>query len=154
MRPGRLDAFKQSLLGVLRQQLFAGGSPEKQQWAQGLVSRLLDEDRNSGPNVASRLCRRLPAWPLGGGGSVDANACRCSATGQRWDLKEEKSSPARGRVQPSHSYHRSAGALGCPLHFLVQIVCFDGHAFNSASMEQGIPMNRGARCLTCPGVGR
>ena len=41
LRPGQLDALKQSLLGVLRQELFAPGSTGKQLWEHGLVSRLL-----------------------------------------------------------------------------------------------------------------
>ena len=41
LRPGQLDALKQSLLGVLRQQLFAPGSTGEQLWEHGLVSRLL-----------------------------------------------------------------------------------------------------------------
>jgi hypothetical protein len=45
LRPGQLDAFKQSLLGVLRQELrqelFAPGSTGVQLWERGLVSRLL-----------------------------------------------------------------------------------------------------------------
>jgi hypothetical protein len=41
LRPGQLDALKQSLLGVLRQELFAPGSTGEQLWEYGLVSRLL-----------------------------------------------------------------------------------------------------------------
>jgi len=41
LRPGQLDAFKQSLLAVLRQELFAPGSRGEQLWDLGLVSRLL-----------------------------------------------------------------------------------------------------------------
>jgi hypothetical protein len=41
LRPGQLDALKQSLLAVLRQELFAAGSPGEQLWDHGLVSRLL-----------------------------------------------------------------------------------------------------------------
>jgi hypothetical protein len=41
LRPGQLDALKQSLLAVLRQELFAPGSPGEQLWEHGLVSRLL-----------------------------------------------------------------------------------------------------------------
>ena len=41
LRPGQLDALKQSLLGVLRQELFAPGSTGEQLWEHGLVSRLL-----------------------------------------------------------------------------------------------------------------
>jgi hypothetical protein len=41
LRPGQLDALKQSLLEVLRQELFAPGSTGEQLWEHGLVSRLL-----------------------------------------------------------------------------------------------------------------
>jgi len=41
LRPGQLDALKQSLLGVLHQELFAPGSTGEQLWEHGLVSRLL-----------------------------------------------------------------------------------------------------------------
>ena len=41
LRPGQLDAFKQSLLAVLRQELFAPSSTGEQLWDLGLVSRLL-----------------------------------------------------------------------------------------------------------------
>jgi hypothetical protein len=41
LQPGQLDVLKQSLLGVLRQELFAPGSTGEQLWEHGLVSRLL-----------------------------------------------------------------------------------------------------------------
>jgi hypothetical protein len=41
LRPGRLDALKHSLLGVLQQELFAPGSVGRQLWEHGAVSRLL-----------------------------------------------------------------------------------------------------------------
>jgi hypothetical protein len=41
LRPGQLNAFKQSLLAALRQELFAAGSTGQQVWEEGLVSRLL-----------------------------------------------------------------------------------------------------------------
>ena len=41
LRPGQLEAHKQSLLGVLRQELFAPGTTGEQLWEHGLVSRLL-----------------------------------------------------------------------------------------------------------------
>ena len=41
LRPGQLDALKQSLLELLRQELFAPGSTGEQLWKHGLVSRLL-----------------------------------------------------------------------------------------------------------------
>ena len=41
LRPGQLAAFKQSLLDLLRQELFAPGSPGALLWEHGSVSRLL-----------------------------------------------------------------------------------------------------------------
>jgi hypothetical protein len=41
LRPGQLDAFKQSLLAVLHKELFAPGSTGEQLWDLGVVSRLL-----------------------------------------------------------------------------------------------------------------
>ena len=41
LRPGQLDAFKQSLLAVLHKELFAPGSTGEQLWEHGLASRLL-----------------------------------------------------------------------------------------------------------------
>ena len=41
LRHGHLDPFKQSLLGVLRQELFKPGFAGEQLWQHGLVSRLL-----------------------------------------------------------------------------------------------------------------
>lgn len=41
LRPGQLDALKQSLLAVPRQELFVPGSTGEQLWEHGLVSRLL-----------------------------------------------------------------------------------------------------------------
>ena len=48
LRPGQLDALKQQLLEVLRQQLFAPGSTGEQLWDLGLVSRLLSDGSISG----------------------------------------------------------------------------------------------------------
>ena len=41
LRPGQLDALNQSLLEVLRQELFPPGSTGQRLWEHGLVSRLL-----------------------------------------------------------------------------------------------------------------
>ncbi|MCP9815160.1 DUF4236 domain-containing protein [Synechococcus sp. GreenBA-s] len=54
LRPGQLDAFKQSLLGVLRQELFFPGSTGEQLWEHGLVSRLL-ADGSLGARTAGLL---------------------------------------------------------------------------------------------------
>jgi hypothetical protein len=44
LRPGQLDALKQQLLEVLRQDLFAPGSVGALLWEHGSVSRLLADD--------------------------------------------------------------------------------------------------------------
>ena len=51
LRPGQLDALKQQLLEVLRQELFAPGSTGEQLWALGLVSRLLADGSLSARTV-------------------------------------------------------------------------------------------------------
>jgi len=54
LRPGQLDALKQSLLGVLRRELFAAGSAGEQLWEHGLVSRLL-ADGSLGARITGLL---------------------------------------------------------------------------------------------------
>ena len=54
LRSGQLEAFKQSLLAVLHQQVFAPGSSARQLWDQGLVSRLL-ADGSLGARTAGLL---------------------------------------------------------------------------------------------------
>jgi len=54
LRPGQLDALKQELLAVLRQQLFAPGSAGALLWEHGSVSRLL-ADGSPGPRTAGLL---------------------------------------------------------------------------------------------------
>ncbi len=54
LRPGQLDALKQTLLAVLHQDLFSPGSPGEQLWDQGLVSRLL-----AGVSLAARTAGLL-----------------------------------------------------------------------------------------------
>ncbi len=54
LRPGQLDAFKQSLLGVLQQELFAAGSEGAQLWENSSVSRLLG-DGSLRPRTAGLL---------------------------------------------------------------------------------------------------
>lgn len=56
LRPGQLEAFKQSLLALLSEQLFASGRPGEALWQQGLVSRLLGDD-----TLGARLRERLAA---------------------------------------------------------------------------------------------
>ena len=54
LRPGQLDALKQQLLEVLRQELFAPGSAGALLWEHGSVSRLL-ADRSLSPRNAGLL---------------------------------------------------------------------------------------------------
>ena len=54
LRPGQLDAFRQSVHAVLMEQLFAPGSSAAQLWELGLVSRLLG-DGSIGPRQAGLL---------------------------------------------------------------------------------------------------
>jgi hypothetical protein len=60
LRPGQLDAFKQSLLAVLRQELFAPGSAGALLWENASVSRLLaaGSDRDAGSDGG--LCAASP----------------------------------------------------------------------------------------------
>jgi hypothetical protein len=44
LRPGQLDAFKQSLLALLSEQLFGSGCLGERLWQQGVVGRLLGEE--------------------------------------------------------------------------------------------------------------
>jgi hypothetical protein len=54
LRPGQLDALKQSLLALLQEQLAAPGCIGQQLWEQGVVSRLLSEGA-----ISSRLAGLL-----------------------------------------------------------------------------------------------
>ncbi|MFM7676951.1 MAG: DUF4236 domain-containing protein [Synechococcus sp.] len=61
LRPGQLDALKQSLLTVLRQELFAPGPTGEQLCEHGLVSRLLADGSPGGrlwiePRRSRYLC--------------------------------------------------------------------------------------------------
>jgi hypothetical protein len=83
LRPGQLDALKQSLLGVLRQELFAAGSAGEQLWEHGLVSRLL-ADASIGARTTGLLAlietpEALEAYLLRSQGQDDAKrrAQRC-----------------------------------------------------------------------------
>ncbi|MBM5825630.1 MAG: DUF4236 domain-containing protein [Cyanobacteria bacterium M_surface_10_m2_119] len=97
LRPGQLDAFKQSLLGVLRQELFSPGSTGEQLWEHGLVSRLL-ADGSLGARTAGLLAlietpETMDGYLLRAQGQDDAKrrAQRCIAAVQ------EASSLAAGR---------------------------------------------------------
>lgn len=54
LRPGQLEALKQELLALLREQLFAPGSVGALLWKHGSVSRLL-ADGSLGPRTAGLL---------------------------------------------------------------------------------------------------
>jgi hypothetical protein len=83
LRPGQLDALKQSLLGVLRQELVAPGSTGEQLWEQGLVSRLLADSslgaRTTGLLALIETPEAMEAYLLRAQGQDDAKrrAQRC-----------------------------------------------------------------------------
>ncbi len=83
LRPGQLDALKQSLLAVLREKLFAPGSTGEQLWDQGLVSRLLVDGslggRNAGLLAMIETPEAMEAYLLRAQGQDDAKrrAQRC-----------------------------------------------------------------------------
>jgi hypothetical protein len=83
LRPGQLDALKQSLLGVLRQELFAAGSAGEQLWKHGLVSRLLADGslgaRTTGLLALIETSEAMEAYLLRSQGQDDAKrrAQRC-----------------------------------------------------------------------------
>ena len=79
LRPGQLDAFKQSLLEVLQQELFAPGSPGALLWDHGLVSRLLAAGslaaRTAGLLALIETPEAMEAYVLWGQGQDDAKRC-------------------------------------------------------------------------------
>ena len=79
LRPGQLDAFKQSLLEVLQQELFAPGSPGALLWDHGLVSRLLAAGslaaRTAGLLALIETPEAMEAYVLLGQGQDDAKRC-------------------------------------------------------------------------------
>ena len=83
LRPGQLDAFKQSLLAVLRKELFAPGSTGEQLWDLGLVSRLLADvslaARTAGLLALIETPEAMEAYVLRAQGQDDAKrrAQRC-----------------------------------------------------------------------------
>ena len=99
LRPGQPEAFRQSLLEMLQEQLFAPGSAGQQLWEQGSISRLLAED-SLGARVAGLLTvietpEALQGYLLRAQGQDDAKrrAQRCItavqeasrlATGRGW----------------------------------------------------------------------
>jgi hypothetical protein len=83
LRPGQLDALKQSLLEVLHRELFAAGSAGEQLWEHGLVSRLLADAsigaRTTGLLTLIETPEALEAYLLRAQGQDDAKrrAQRC-----------------------------------------------------------------------------
>ena len=83
LRPGQLDALKQSLLEVLRKELFAPGSTGEQLWEHGLVSRLLADGslgaRTTGLLALIETPEAMEAYVLRAQGQDDAKrrAQRC-----------------------------------------------------------------------------
>jgi hypothetical protein len=83
LRPGQLDALKQSLLAVLRQELFAPGSTGEKLWEYGLVSRLLADGslgaRTTGLLALIETPEAMAAYLLRSQGQDDAKrrAQRC-----------------------------------------------------------------------------
>jgi len=76
LRPGQLAALKQSLLAVLRQELFPPGSTGVQLWEHGLVSRLL-ADGSLGARMTGLLAlietpEAMEGYVLGAQGQDDA----------------------------------------------------------------------------------
>ena len=88
LRPGQLDALKQSLLEVLHRELFAPGSAGEQLWEHSLVSRLL-ADGSLGARTAGLLAlietpEAMEGYVLRAQGQDDAKrrAQRCIAAVQ------------------------------------------------------------------------
>lgn len=54
LRPGQLEDFRSSVLGVLQSKVFGPGTPGERLWEEGTVSRLLADD-TIGPRVAAQL---------------------------------------------------------------------------------------------------
>jgi len=83
LRPGQVDALKQSLLRVLRQELFAAGSTGEQLWEHGLVSHLLTDGslgaRTTGLLALIETPEAMEAYVLRSQGQDDAKrrAQRC-----------------------------------------------------------------------------
>jgi len=83
LRPGQLDALKQSLLEVLHRELFAPGSTGKRLWEHGLVSRLLTDGslsaRTAGLLALIETREAMEAYLLRAQGQDDAKrrAQRC-----------------------------------------------------------------------------
>ena len=88
LRPGQLDALKQQLLEVLRQELFAPSSTGEQLWDLGLVSRLLADGslaaRTAGLLAVIETPEAMEGYVLRAQGQDDAKrrAHRCIEAAQ------------------------------------------------------------------------
>jgi hypothetical protein len=88
LRPGQLDALKQELLAVLRQQLFAPGSAAALLWEHGSVSQLLADgslgERTAGLLALIETPEAMEAYLLRAQSQADAKrrAHRCIAAVQ------------------------------------------------------------------------
>ena len=88
LRPGQLDALKQSLLAVLHKELFAPGSTGEQLWDLGLVSRLLADGslaaRTAGLLAVIETSEAMEGYVLRAQGQDDAKrrAHRCIEAAQ------------------------------------------------------------------------
>ena len=88
LRPGQLDALKQQLLEVLRQELFAPSSTGEQLWDLGLVSRLLADGslaaRTAGLLAVIETPEAMEGYVLRAQGQDDAKrrANRCIEAAQ------------------------------------------------------------------------
>ena len=97
LRPGQLDALKQSLLEVLHRELFAPGSTGEQLWEHGLVSQLLADGslsaRTAGLLTLVETPEAMEAYLLRAQGQDDAKrrAQRCI------EAVQQASSLAAGR---------------------------------------------------------
>jgi hypothetical protein len=97
LRPGQLDALKQSLLEVLHRELFAPGSTGERLWEHGLVSRLLADGslsaRTAGLLALIETPEAMEAYLLRAQGQDDAKrrAQRCI------EAVQQASSLAAGR---------------------------------------------------------
>ena len=97
LRPGQLDALKQSLLEVLHRELFAPGSTGEQLWQHALVSRLLADGslsaRTAGLLTLVETPEAMEAYLLRAQGQDDAKrrAQRCI------EAVQQASSLAAGR---------------------------------------------------------
>ena len=97
LRPGQLDALKQTLLEVLYRELFAPGSSGERLWESGLVSRLLADrsawTRTAGLLVLIETPEAVEAYLLRAQGQDDAKRRARTCV----EVKQQASNLADGR---------------------------------------------------------